>query len=99
MSEERKVSWCITAMLETVMQVIVIFIKFQVLYKLQLLACIFLSSNKEIRDLARITELSGMFKIQRVMSWCMKLEIFQTILIENQQCFLTLHFCIQPIRV
>lgn len=95
-SEERKICWCITAMWEKLTYVIVIFIKLQILYKLQLLACIFLSSDKEIRDLARITELSSMFKIQCVISWCMKSEIFQTIFIENQQLFLTLHFLIQP---
>lgn len=46
--------------------VIVVFIKLQILHKLQLSACIFLSSDKEIRDLARMTELSSTFKIQCV---------------------------------
>lgn len=46
--------------------VIVVFTKLQILHKLQCLACIFLSSDKEIRDLARMTELSSTFKIQCV---------------------------------
>lgn len=46
--------------------VIVVFIKLQILHKLQLSAWIFLSLDKEIRDLARMTELSSTFKIQCV---------------------------------